>query len=455
MAPRKATIATVAIVVALSAASTAGAVTSQPVAGTVPDRPVGAARDGAGVLVLTKGGVELRVSRVSRGRVGPPQMITRDRRVRQAYVLTSPRGSAVVLWSTNGEILASRRPTRSARFGPARMVSRHPGAATGAAAGLMAASAPDGRVLAAWWGGPAGGRLGIQTAELGVDGTWSAPVDASGGTYPPPALTTWSSPPVGASFAPGDGGGWVVGWTEATGPLGVTPPSTLVTTRRTGSTWEPTVRQPVGELWSPPVILGTGTEIVAAWVEGRGRRPDGVAADVCLVASRTVGATSTRRELGCRPSGIGVGGSKRLARTSGGGSALTWSVTGQPGLAAETFARAAGSDEWSAPALAIAGSRGSVQIEELQTVDGARTALVTQNVLPVFPRDLGRLRIALLEPGGAVSRRADGPPTPGKPGSVNVVYLPLGSAGPQGIVLWPLASAPLRYRAALMDLGAG
>lgn len=450
--PMRRFVVVIAVVAAgLAGATSARAVTSQTVAGTVPDRPIDAARDGAGVLVLTKGRVELRVSRVSQGRVAPPQVITRERRVRQAYVLTSPRGSAVVVWSTNGEILASRRPTRNARFGPARIVSRHPGAATGAAAGLMAAPAPDGRVLAAWWGGPAGGRLGIQAAELGIDGAWSTPVDASGGTYPP----TGGSPPRGASFAPGAGGGWVIGWTESAGAPGALAPSTLVTTRRTGREWEPTLRQPVGELWSAPVILGTGTETVAAWVEGRGRRPDGVAADVCLVATRTIPGATTRRELGCQPSGIGVGAPQQLARTSGGGSALTWSVTGQPGLAAATFARTAGSDDWSAPVLAVAGSRGSVQIEELQTVNGGRTALVTQNVLPVFPRDLGRLRIVLLEPGGAVIRRADGPPTPGRPGSSNVTYLPLGSAAPQGIVLWPLAPATLRYRISLLDIGAG
>ena len=231
--------------------------------------------------------------------------------------------------------------------------------------------------------------------------------------------------------------------------------ATLVTTRRTGTAWEPTVRQAAGELWSAPVILGTGTETVAAWVEGRGRRPDGVAADVCLVATRVTPGATARRELGCQPSGIGVGVPQLLARTAGGGSMLTWSVAAPPGIGATTFARLPGSDDWSAPALAVAGSRGSMQIEELQTVDGGRTALVTQNVLPVFPRDLGRLRIVLLEPGGAVIRRADGPPTPGRPGSSNVTYLPLGSAAPQGVVLWPLAEGSLlRYRISLLGIGA-
>jgi hypothetical protein len=36
-----------------------------------------------------------------------------------------------------------------------------------------------------------------------------------------------------------------------------------------------------------------------------------------------------------------------------------------------------------------------------------------------------------------------------------VTYLPLGSAAPQGIVLWPLAPADLRYRISLLDIGAG
>ena len=233
------------------------------------DRPVDAARDGAGVLVLTRGRLTLTVSRISGGRVGPPQVITRDRRVRQARVLTSPRGSAVVVWSINGEILASRRPTRNGRFGPSRVVSRHRGAATGAAAGLIAASAPDGRVLAAWWGGSAGGRLGIQTAELGIE----RQVEHAGGRLrrhvPPPTLTTGASPPVGASFAPGAGGGWIVGWTETSrgGSGRVLHAGDDATDR--DDAWEPTVRQPVGELWSAPVILGTGTETVAAWVEGR------------------------------------------------------------------------------------------------------------------------------------------------------------------------------------------
>ena len=439
-------------IAAAAGTGTAAAATWEPVRGTVTDRPVDAARDGAGVLVLTRGRLTLTVSRISGGRVGPPQVITRDRRVRQARVLTSPRGSAVVVWSINGEILASRRPTRTGRFGPSRVVSRHRGAATGAAAGLIAASAPDGRVLAAWWGGPAGGRLGIQTAELGVDGSWSTPVDASGGTYPPPTLTTGASAPVGASFAPGAGGGWIVGWTET---VGVPPAasSTLATTRRGGTAWEPTVRQPVGELWSQPVILGTGAETVAAWVEGRQRRPDGVAAEVCLIASRTVGAAVARRELGCQPSGIGVGAPQLLARTAGGGSMATWSVALPQGLGATAFARLAGSDEWSAPALAVGGARGGTQIEELQTIAGGRSALVAQILTPVVAGDLGRLQIVLLGPDGAVRTRAAGPRTPGKPRTFSTAYLPLGSAAPHGVLLWPLPS--MRHRLSLVNLGAG
>jgi hypothetical protein len=442
------TVVMVALVVAgLSGAATAGAVASTQVTGTVPARPIDAARDGSGVLVLTG---RLEVSRISAGRVGPSQVITRDRRVRQAYVLTSPRGSAVVVWSINGEILASRRPTRSARFGPARVISRHPGAATGAAAGLIAASAPDGRALAAWWGGPAGGRLGIQTAELGVDGTWSAPVDASGGTYPPRTLTTSASAPVGASFAPGAGGGWIVGWTEAGGASGGTATHALVTTRRPGTAWEPTFHQPLGDLWSAPVILGTSTETVAAWVEVRGRRPDGVAAEVCLVASRTAGTTSARRELGCQPSGIGVGVPQLLARTTGGGSMLTWSVPVPHGLGATAFVRLTGSDYWSAPSLPVGGARGGTQIEELQTVSGGRTALVAQNLTPTTAGNLGRLQIALLGPGGAVLNRALGPRTPGKPRTFSTTYLPLGSAAPHGVFSWPLATG--RHRVSLIDL---
>lgn len=443
----------VAVVVAgLCVTAAAVAVTSAPVAGTVAATPVDAARDGAGVLVLTKGRGGLGVSRVSRGRVGTPQVLSRDRRVRQARVSTSPRGSAVVVWSINGEILASRRPTRTARFGPPRVVSRHPGAATGAAAGLVAASAPDGRVLAAWWGGPAGGRLGIQTAELGTDGTWSAPVDASGGTYPPPTLTTGASLPLGASFAPGAGGGWVVGWTET---AGATPASssTLATARRSGADWERAVHQPVGELWSAPVILGTGAETVAAWVEVRGRRPDGVAAEICLVASRTAGTADARRELGCQPGGAGVGVPQLLARTTGGGSMLTWPVPRSQGPGAAAFARLPGSGEWSAPSPAVGGARGGTQIEELQTVSGGRTALVAQILTPVTAGNLGRLQITLLGPDGAVLSRAVGPRTPGKPRTFSTTYLPLGSAPPHGVFSWPLPSG--RHRVSLIDLGAG
>ena len=225
--------------------------------GSVSGIPVDAARDGSGVLVLARG-TGLTVERVAGGRAGAGQVITRSRRVRQARIVTSPRGSAVVVWSINGEILSSRRPTRAARFGPARVVSRHPGAAAGL------------RVL------------------------------------------------------------------------------------------DP--------------------------------RPDGIPAVVCLVAARATPVSTARRELGCQPSGFGVGVPQLLARTAGGGSILTWSATGDPGLAAVTFARLPGSDDWSPGTLAVAGSRGGVQIEALQTVEGGRAALVTQVVDPVFPRDLARVR---------------------------------------------------------------
>lgn len=191
---------------------------------------------------------------------------------------------------------------------------------------------------------------------------------------------------------------------------------------------------------------------MSAWVEGRDPRPDGVPAEVCLVAVRATPAATTRRELGCQPSGIGVGVPQLLARTAGGGSILTWSTPGQPGLAAVTFSRLAGSDDWSAGTLAIAGSRGGVQIEELQPVARRRTALVTQMVDPVFPRDGGRVRIALLRPDGTVIGRGSGPPTPGKPTVYFVTYLPIGSAGPQGLVAWQ-GRASVRHRLSLLTVG--
>lgn len=285
--------------------------------GSVSGKPVDAARDGSGVLVLARG-TGLTVERVAGGRAGAGQVITRSRRVRQARIVTSPRGSAVVVWSINGEILSSRRPTRAARFGPARVVSRHPGAAAGL------------RVL------------------------------------------------------------------------------------------DP--------------------------------RPDGIPAVVCLVAARATPVSTARRELGCQPSGFGVGVPQLLARTVGGGSILTWSATGDPGLAAVTFARLPGSDDWSPGTLAVAGSRGGVQIEALQTVEGGRAALVTQVVDPVFPRDLARVRVVLLRADGGVVGRIDGPPTPGAVTRSVVTYLTVGSARPQGVAAWPLQTAPRRYRLSLLGL---
>jgi hypothetical protein len=225
--------------------------------------------------------------------------------------------------------------------------------------------------------------------------------------------------------------------------------SALATTRRTGVDWEPVVRQPVGTLGGT-VILGTGPETVAAWAELRSRRPDGIPAEVCLVASRTVAGASARRELGCQPRGIGVGVPQLLARTTGGGSMLTWSVPVAQGLGATAFARLPGSDDWSAASLAVGGARGGTQIEALQTVSGSRTALVAQILTPTTAGDLGRLQLSLLGPGGAVLNRALGPRTPGKPRTFSTTYLPIGSAAPHGVLSWPLATG--RYRVSLIDL---
>ena len=96
-----------------------------------------------------------------------------------------------------------------------------------------------------------------------------------------------------------------------------------------------------------------------------------------------------------------------------------------------------------------------MQIEELQTVDGGRTALVTQNVLPVVPRDLGRLRIVLLDPAERCdpARRRAAHPGQARLLQRDVSAARLGRASGDRPVA-PLLGA-LRYRMSLLDLGAG
>lgn len=451
MRPRPVALLVVCFVVAAGWAGTgsAAAVTWTPVRGALADRPLDAARDGARVLVLGQGARGLSVTTVARGAVAARQVVTKAR-VRHPRLLVTPSGAAVVVWSGPGTVFASHRPSRGARFGPARVVSAHPGAATGAAAAPSAAVAPDGRVLVAWWGGPAGGRLGIQASELGPSGRWSAPVEVSGGLYPQDRPDR----PIGLTAASAPDGGWAVAWNQVArrGP-GARAIAQMAARRSPAGAWEAPVTLGEGDAFdgSPALAAGAGGELVAAWVEARGRRPDGVAQEMCLVAARAADGTVARREPACRP--LQSAGPPYLARTGGGGTLIAWTTPPEAGgPAIEVYSRAPGASEWGAGRLTVAGSRGAPGVESFARSTGGRAVLVTQVFEPVRSRDDGLIRVAVLAADGTVARRAAGPATPGRLPHHLKRFLAFAPGRVTGVLTWSSGGGGSAYRLSLLSL---
>jgi hypothetical protein len=432
-------VAVAAGALAAALAVPARAATWTAVSGLIPGTVTSASLDGPRVLVasLTKRrSVEL--TTIARSRVARRQTLTTAGRagtVRYLQVARLRGGRALAVWQEPGAVKASLRPSAGARFSPAVTVSRHPGAATGAAIRPALAVTPSGEAVVAWLGGPAGGRLGIQVATLPAGASaWSAPVDVAGGTLPQISGVGVSAPlPLAAAADPA--GGVAVAWGQP-----AADPS------RRSLDVVAAVRSPAGA-WAAPVALGEGGaglsltapapgDVVAAW-------HDGACADA---ATLRAGAVALADGVACRPGALV--GRVALSRTASGGAILAVESVPQPVPAGgpSTIQVAARSDAgaWTAPVLAIAGP-----------ADLAGAARATRDRTAVAASRgarFNRVRVALVGPDGAVQRRLDGPARPTPPPNTSVRVLPLGPEARVALLLTP--ERTLRSsRASILTLG--
>jgi hypothetical protein len=448
------------LVIGLGASAPAQAASWTPVAGVIRGAPVDAVTDGPNSLVAGVDRSRVIVTTVARGRVRASQVVGTGNTLRRVRVFVRPGGGAVVVWDEGRGVSAAYRPSRAARFGPERTISRHPGVATGAARSSAVAMTAAGRVLVAWWGGPAGGRLGIYASELVAAGVWSSPVEISAGVYPNVSLV--DGPPIvalAAAAAP-DGAVGVV-WRQPLPRIAPLPRARIVAAWSTPEgLWTAPVALGEGEVTSFDLTasIGNGGELVSAWTEARSFRGDGVVDLTCLVAAiAPLGGISVKSDLSCRP--LASPGRVRVATTQSGGTVAAWQVVpdyfapGAPALRSsiEIQSRTPGSSVWSAPRLAVADARGYHDLECLAPTTGGRMLLGADLSQSLRPRDDGRLRMVLLDSAGVVLRRLSGPPTPGRPkyNDQRLVALPGGAA-----LFWTLGGYPYRSRASLLTLGA-
>lgn len=427
------------------------------VEGTIVGAPLDAAAAGSRVLVA---GTDRRgrviVTTLIGGRTTDLRIAGTLRGRARLRVLALPRGAALVVWGDAD----GYRPPQARRFGPERVVSRHPGAATGAARAPAVAVGPSGRVLVAWWGGPAGGRLGIQTAELGPGGRWSAPVDISAGWYPQSQVLLWGSGPrVALAAAASTDGGFGVVWLQPEGSRNPRGLDVAVLSAR---------RTPAGA-WQTPVVLGRGDissfdltaaatsagEVIGAWAESRAYRPDGVTSTTCIVAAIAApdGAASAR-DLACRAQYSP--GRLRLAQTSTGATLAAWQAVPDFDIdtplraGIEVFARAPGARDWSAGRLAVADARGYHDLDGLVALRDGRALLVGRLTQALRRRENGRVRAVILDSDGSILQRIGGPPAPGgAPGGDQRLFtLTAGAIG-----VWPVSSSRADvHRASLLTV---
>ena len=232
------------------AAPQARATTWTPVSGLVTGNVMDATADGSRVLVASVvDGRAVTLTTIAHGDVTHRQVLrTTPRRglTRHMSVVALRFSDALAVWQDGGRIASSYRPSSSSPWGPATTVSAFPGVPTGAAAAPAVAVTAAGDVIVAWWGGPAGGRLGIQASAMRADGTWGAPIEISAGAYP--QITAGGPPLVAVAAAASPDGGFGVVWRQPE------PPATpgVAHTAVVGVTRSP------GGVWSAPVSLGTG-----------------------------------------------------------------------------------------------------------------------------------------------------------------------------------------------------
>ncbi len=431
--------AVLAVILAALAAAPASAASWRTVSGLIPGTATDASIDGPRVLVTSlTNGRRVELSTIANDRLARRQTLTTAGRagtVRYLQVARLRGGRALVVWQEPGAVRASLRPSAGARFSPAVTVSRHPGAATGAAIGPVLTVTPSGEAVVAWLGGPAGGRLGIQVATLAPGASmWSRPVEVSDDGFVQFGGPGVSAPlPVAATADPA--GGVAVAW----GQLPAVTPS------RPALDVMAAVRTP-GGAWSAPVRLGTGGfgltvaapapgDLVAAWADG-----------ACANAASLRGSAVETVQVACRAGSLA--GNVGVVRTTSNEVVIAAEFVPQPNPTSSTVEVAARdtSGRWGPSRLAIA--RVGVVADPVQAT-GGRTAVPAAVARGT---QFDRVRVAVIGADGTVLRRIAGPARPTPPRNTSVRILPL---GPGARVAMLLTRAPTiaSERASILMLG--
>ncbi|MGD9571436.1 MAG: hypothetical protein AB7V62_06130 [Thermoleophilia bacterium] len=428
-----------AVLLTAGLATSAHAATWTPVAGVVPAEVTSAAADGPRTLAAStsRSGQHVVITTIAGGRVTRSQTIRGLGTVRHLQVAALPGGRALAVWQGRNAVLSSLRPSPGARFGPAQVVSVFPGVTTGAARLPDLAVTTTGEPVVAWWGGPSGGRIGIQASSMAPDGTWGAPVDITAGTYAnwPPGF---GFPDPHFDIAADPAGGVVAAWRGDDVIL-------------LGVLMMGAVRSPSGE-WGPVATLGlrggydAGVRLdlpavaapapgvlVAAWIDLSLRRRPSAG---CVTSATLRGSMVTPADVVCPSSG--PPGEVRVAPAPGGVVLATrvepmpsgGSAAGQS-LGVQDVAALRSPGTWTGVRRAVA--RESLTTGLAPTTRG-RTAMLTV----LYSRaGLDGVRVALIEPDGTVSSRIGGPARPAIPRSARVRLLPLGPGARVALLVVP------------------
>ncbi len=414
-----------------------------PVAGSIPAGVTSAAADGPRTLAVStsRSGKHVVVTTIAGGRVTGSQTIRGLGTVRSLQVAALPGGRALVVWQGRNTVLSSLRPSAAARFGAAQVVSSFPGVITGAAGLPDLAVTTTGEPVVAWWGGPSGGRIGIQASSMAPDGTWGAPVDITGGTYPnwPPGF---GHPYPHFDIAADPAGGVVAAWRGDDVIL-------------LGQLVRGAVRSPAGE-WGPATTLGLRQSfdagerlelptvaapapgvLVAAWIDRSARRRPSPG---CVSSATLRDGVVTPADVVCPSSG--PPGEVRMASVPG-GVILSTRVEPNPtegrvageSLGVQDVAALRSPGSWTGVRAAVA--RESLATGLVPTTRG-RTALLTV----LYPRDGVGVRVALVEPDGTVSSRIAGPARPDVARGGRVQLLPLGPGARVALLVVPRTLNP-------------
>ncbi|MEZ5081340.1 MAG: hypothetical protein R2878_11930 [Thermoleophilia bacterium] len=410
---------TLSLAVMPAAAAPAGWTT---VRGQLPASALDAAGDGPRTLVVGLEGRRLVVVTLRGRRVVRTETLgsgVRAGLLRGTRVISLTGGAALVVWSEGGRIASSSRPSAGARFGTSRTVSFRPAGARDVTRAPAVAAGPDGRVIVAWWGGPAGGRLGIWASDLGSAGRWGAPREISAGTYP--VLNPPVPPVVAIGAAASPDGGFAVAWRQPVSGASILSRKADVV----GVT-----RLPGGD-WSAPVVLGGGSltsydlsvvapsagTLAVTWADSRAERPDGVTSTTCLVASvLRPGSAPASTDVTCRAQfSPGVA---RLVAAADGGVLAAWQVVPDWGAGAplragiEVFRLAPDAAAWTKTATAVASTLGFWDLDAFGARPGGGALLLSDLSQTVRQTSGRQVRAVLVRDDGMVERRLPGPRTP-------------------------------------------